>query len=88
MRVSYSIIGRNIRNARRQARLTQEALSEHLGISLLHMGPPGARRAPLFAEHARPHRGGALISPNLLLKNSLIDGSIRFETGRAACSRH
>ncbi|HIU15657.1 MAG TPA: helix-turn-helix transcriptional regulator [Candidatus Ventricola intestinavium] len=81
MRISYSIIGRNIRNARRQARLTQEALSEHLGISLLHMGRLERGERPCSLNMLVRIAEALSISPNLLLKNSLIDGSIRFETG-------
>ena len=38
MLISYQTIGRNIRNARQRAGLTQEALAEKLEISHLHFG--------------------------------------------------
>ena len=38
MLVSFKVIGRNIRNARMQANLTQEQTAEKLRISQLHFG--------------------------------------------------
>lgn len=38
MDISYKTIGRNIRAARKAAKLTQEQAAERIGISLLHYG--------------------------------------------------
>lgn len=57
MLVSYRVIGRNIREARRNKRLTQADVAESLGISLLHYGrlERGDRRAALEQIAAIAH---------------------------------
>ena len=57
MLVSYRVIGRNIREARRNKGLTQTDVAESLGISLLHYGrlERGDRRAALEQIAAIAH---------------------------------
>ena len=57
MLVSYRVIGRNIREARRNKGLTQADVAESLGISLLHYGrlERGDRRAALEQIAAIAH---------------------------------
>lgn len=50
MRISYTTIGRNIRTARVQAGLTQEALAERLHISHLHFGRLERGERPISLE--------------------------------------
>ena len=57
MLVSYRVIGRNIREARRNKGLTQADVAESLGLSLLHYGrlERGDRRAALEQIAAIAH---------------------------------
>lgn len=50
MLISYSTIGRNIRQARQRAGLTQEALAERLKISHLHFGRLERGERPISLE--------------------------------------
>ena len=50
MHISYTTIGRNIRTARQQAALTQEALAERLKISHLHFGRLERGERPISLE--------------------------------------
>jgi len=38
MKISFRIIGQNIKASRKTAHFTQEQIAEHLGISVLHYG--------------------------------------------------
>ena len=38
MAIEYKVIGRHIRAARKQKKMTQEAVAEALGVSLNHFG--------------------------------------------------
>ena len=79
MLVSYRVIGRNIREARRNKGLTQADVAESLGISLLHYGrlERGDRRAALEQIAAIAHTLEISVS-------SLLEGCV--ETLHAECS--
>ena len=51
MLVSYKVIGRNIRQARAKAGLTQEQTAERLKISQLHFGRLERGERPVSLEH-------------------------------------
>ena len=71
MLISYHTIGRNIRSARQQAGLTQEALAERLRISHLHFGRLERGERPISLEllaHIASTLGASL--------NSLLSGCV------------
>ena len=76
MLISYQTIGRNIRSARQQAGLTQEAIAEQLAISHLHFGRLERGERPISLEKLVLIAGVLGVSMASLLAGSVVGESI------------
>lgn len=82
MRVSYKVIGRNIRAARMEAGLTQEQTAELLKMSQLHFGRLERGERPASLEQIAGIAAELHVSTVTLLKGCVMGES--FETGLSA----
>ncbi len=82
MRVSYKVIGRNIRAARMEAGLTQEQTAELLKMSQLHFGRLERGERPASLEQIANIAAELHVSTGTLLKGCVMGES--FETGPSA----
>ena len=79
MLISYHTIGRNIRTARQQAGLTQEAFAEKLKISHLHFGRLERGERPISLEMLANMAGALGVSLDALLAGCFVGGAVTLE---------
>lgn len=84
MRVSYKVIGRNIRAARMEAGLTQEQTAELLKMSQLHFGRLERGERPASLEQIANIAAELHVSTVMLLKGCVMGESFETRPGAGA----